>query len=268
MAGGRGLAKLPAMILHPTEDGFVAIPQSAHALMAFQIAEHWGNRSTPRPSPRAEVLAAVLLHDAGWDGREEPPRLAPNGVPLAFDTAPDDEREESWTSAVERARLSGRYVAYLVSHHVTTLAAFNQEHRFDPFMAGQEALRLRLQQELKGDARYATAFSTGADEVNRAVVRLTDGIAVHLARGNRQTAVLAGLPRRGGSVPLVLKPAGERSCRLRPWPLVGKRLAVTTEGRLLPGGRFPDEAALGEAWQAAATVRLSWMLLSTGTPSD
>lgn len=256
------------MILHPYENGFVAIPQSAHAFMAFQIAEHWGNRVTLRPSPRPEVLAAVLLHDAGWDGREEPPRLAPDGAPVAFDTIPAVEREPVWGSAVERARLRGRYVAYLVSHHVCTLAAFDQEHRFDAFVARQEALRSALQRELASDARYAAIFSSGADDTNRAVVRLADGIAVHLARGAGGSAVLSGLPRRGGSVPLFLRAVEPRAYRLRPWPLVGRRLTLTTEGRLLPSRRYPDEAVLRSAWQAAATVRVSWTLLPTGAPSD
>jgi len=256
------------MILHPYADGLVAIAQSAHAFLAFQVAEHWGNRLTPRPSPRAEVLAAVLLHDAGWDGREEPPRLDADGRPLAFDTFPSEDRGALWTSAVERARLRGRYVAYLVSHHVSTLAAFNPEPIHREFLAHQESLRARLREELLTDARYAAALATGPDEVNRAVVRLADAIAVHLALGREGAVRLAGLPRRGGSAHLALAQVAERTYRLRPWPLVGRRLVVSTEGRLLPARRFPDEASLGRAWQQAATVRLAWTLLSTGASSD
>lgn len=256
------------MILHPYADGLVAIAQSAHAFLAFQVAEHWGNRLTPRPSPQAEVLAAVLLHDAGWDGREEPPRLDADGRPLAFDTFPSGDRAALWASAVERAGLRGRYVAYLVSHHVSTLAAFSPEPIHREFLAHQEGLRARLREELLTDARYATALATGPDEVNRAVVRLADAIAVYLASGREGAARFPGLPRRGGSVHLTLTQVAERTYRLRPWPLVGRRLVVTTEGRLLPAQRFPDEQSLGRAWQEAATVRLTWTLLATGAPSD
>jgi hypothetical protein len=256
------------MILHPHGDGFVAIAQSAHAFLAFQVAEHWGNRLTPRPSLRAEVLAAVMLHDAGWDGREEPPRLDVDGRPLAFDTLPVGEREAVWTAAVERAALRGRYVAYLISHHVSTLAAMNPSEVHREFLAHQEALRTRLREELAGDARYAGALAAGPDEVNRAVVRLADAIAVYLASGSESRSVFPNMPRRGGSAPLTLLPVGERTYRLRPWPLVGKRLAVTAEGRLLPAQRFPDEASLASVWQEATTVRLTWTLLPTGARSD
>jgi hypothetical protein len=256
------------MILHPYADGLVAIAQSAHAFLAFQVAEHWGNRLTPRPSPRAEVLAAVLLHDAGWDGREEPPRLDVEGRPLAFDTFPSGERTELWNSAVERASLRGRYVAYLVSHHVSTLAALSAESIHHEFLAQQDGLRARLRDELVTDARYAGALATGPDEVNRAVVRLADAIAVHLASGREGTVRFPGLPRRGGSAHLALTQVAERSYRLRPWPLLGRRLVVTTEGRLLPARQFPDEASLARAWREAATVRLTWTLLATGVPFD
>jgi hypothetical protein len=262
------LATLPLMILHPSEDGLIAIAQSAHALLAFQIAEHWGNRFTPRPSPRAEVLAAVLLHDAGWDGREEPLRLADDGRPLAFDTVPSGERETLWDSAVERAAVRGRYVAYLVSHHVSTLAGFGAEGAHQGFLARQEALRTRLREELSSDPRYAEALTAGPDEVNRSVLRLADAIAVSLATGHEGTVRFPDLPRRGGSAPLALSKVAERTYRLRPWPLVGRQLTVTTEGRLLPAQRFRNEASLAAAWREALTVRLSWTLLATGAPSD
>jgi len=256
------------MILHPYGNGLVAFVQSAHAFLAFQLAEHWGNRFTPRPSPRAEVLAAVLLHDTGWDGREEPPRLTADGRPLAFDTLPTKEREVVWTSGVERAGVRGRYVAYLVSHHVSALASFNPDHVHGDFLARQDALRTRLRGELALDPRYAPALAAGPDEVNRAVVRLADAVAVYLASGREGTARFPGLPQRGGSAPLILSEVSERTYRLRPWPLVGNRLAVSAEGRLLPAQRFPDEASLATAWQEASTVRLTWTLLATGVRSD
>lgn len=254
------------MILHPYGDGCVAIAQSSHAFLAFQVAEHWGNRLTPRPSPLAEVLAAVLLHDVGWDGREEPPRLAEDGRPIAFDTASEADRETVWTASVERAAWRGRYVAYLVSHHVSTLARMGTPARWRTFLEGQEAHRARLRTELASDRRYRTTLAAD-DAVNRAVVRLADGIGVLLARGAEGATVLAEMPRRGGTSPLAVRHVAERTYRLRPWPLIGRRLDLSAEGRLLPTRRFADEASLRDAWRRAAVVRLGWTLLATGTPA-
>ena len=256
------------MILHPHPPGWVAIPQSAHAMLAFQIADHWGNRSTPRLGPRAEVLAAVLLHDAGWDGREEPAALGPDGVPLAFDTWPECDREALWTAAVERAALRGRYPAYLVSHHVSMLACRYGAGRHDAFAAAEERRRTALRAELERDPRYAQVFRTGGDDVNRAVVRTADAIAVHLSRGTGECVQLADVPQRDGPAAVELRPVGERTYRLRPWPLAGRRLVLSAEGRVLAAARYPDEAALRRAWASAPLLRLTWTLLATGERAD
>jgi hypothetical protein len=256
------------MILHPLPPGWVAIPQSAHAMLAFQVADHWGNRTTPRPGPRAEVLTAVLLHDAGWDGRETPLIPGPGGVPQAFDTWPEHDREPLWRAAVERAALRGRYVEYLVSHHVTMLATRIGTGSHDGFLAAEDRRRAALRAELERDPRYRQVFATAADDVNRAVLRTSDAIAVHLSRGTAEPVTLCEVPQRGGSAAPELRPVGERVYRLHPWPLVGSRLTVSAEGRRLPADRYSSEAELRAAWDAAPVVRLEWTLLAAGEPDD
>ena len=255
------------VILHPVPDGWVAVPQSAHALLAFQIADHWGNRTTPRPSPRPDVLAAVLLHDAGWDDREEPLRLAADGAPLAFDTWPESEREPLWAGSVERAAQRGRYVAYLVSHHVSHLAACVSSSPHAVFLAAQEQRRAELRADLAADPRYRDILSGPGDASNRDIVRISDAIAVHVIRGLTAVTMLAGRSHGEGAQDLELKPAGPVTVRLRPWPMSGARLVVHAEGRRLPTRRFASASALQAAWAAAPTVRLSWSLLAPGAPA-
>ena len=256
------------MILHPHPPGWAVIPQSSHAMLAFQLADHWGNRLVQRPAPRPDVLAAVLLHDAGWDGREEPLRCGADGVPLAFDTWPESEREPLWTAAVERAALRGRYVAYLVSHHVASLARRSTRQLHQEFAVAEERRQAALRAELAPDPRYGQAFATAADDVNRSIVRLTDAIAVQLSLGVQETVELADLATTGGLSALELRPVGVRTYRLRPWPLVGRRLVVHADARLLPAIRFAGDAELRSAWAAAPVRRLAWTLLATGAPVD
>ena len=256
------------MILHPHPPGWAAILQSSHAMLAFQLADHWGNRATPRPAPRPEVLAAVLLHDAGWDGSEEPPRRSSDGLPLAFDTWPESERETLWRSAVERAALRGRYVAYLVSHHVASLARRSARAQHAEFTAAEEQRQHELRAELSRDQRYGQVFATGGDDVNRAVVRLADAIAVQLSVGAAEPVELAGLPTAKGPVTLAMRPIGDRTYRLRPWPLMGRRLTVHADARVLVEPSFASDTELRRAWDAAGVQRISWTLLSTGEPAD
>ena len=256
------------MILHPHPPGWAAIAQSSHAMLAFQLADHWGNRVVRRPAPRPDVLAAVLLHDAGWDGSEEPPRCADDGVPLAFDSWPEGEREPLWAAAVARAALRGRYVAYLVSHHVASLARRSTRQLHTGFTAAEARRQAPLRAELAAAPPYGQAFVTGADEANRAIVRLVDAVAVGLSIGADEPIELPGLPTAGGDAVLSMQPIAERSYRLRPWPLQGRRLVVHADARLLPSRSYASGDELRAAWDAAPTRRLSWTLLSTGESAD
>jgi hypothetical protein len=264
----REVATITAMILHPHPPGWAVILQSSHAMLAFQLADHWGNRGTLRPGPRPEVLAAVLLHDAGWDGREEPLRSGPDGVPLAFDSWPEAEREALWHAAVERAALRGRYVAYLVSHHVASLARRSARAQHAEFVAAEEQRQHELRADLARDPRYGQTFATGGDDVNRAIVRLADAIAVQLSVGVTEPVELAGLPTVTGPAALAVRPLGDRTYRLRPWPLMGRRLTVHADVRLLAEPSFASDAELRRAWESAPVQRISWTLLATGEPAD
>lgn len=252
------------MILAPAPDGVFAIRQSAHAALAFQLADHWGNRMTLRPSPRAEVLAAALLHDAGWDDAELPARIAPDGRPEAFDTAPGERHAAIWRRSVARATAVSRYTGYLVASHVTMLA----EASGNPESAVPDLIRHRdaLGVELAAARETANLFRTGADAANRAIVRVTDALAVQLCRGLRGGFTIDGVARRDGAEALEVSDAGSGCLRITPWPFAGRRLTVRTEARLLPAERFADDAALGQRWEAAPVVRLSWTLLPTGAP--
>jgi hypothetical protein len=247
------------MILHPVDSGFVAIPPPARALLAFQIAAHWGNRTTPRPCARAEVLAAVLAGAVGLAGTE--PQCVQARRPLTPDSVTGAEHEAIWTAAVARAASQSRYVAYLVSHHVSDCAAVSQATH-EEFLRGEEQRRTHLREELVRDPRYAFALAPDTDFVNRGVVRLADALAALLARGVSSAAALPDLPQRRGPVQLTIVPVGAYVLRLQPWPLAGRRLIVHAEGRLLPGDRAVDQAALSVAEEAGTTVRLSWTLLS------
>jgi len=243
------------MIVRSLPTGVLAVSHQAHALLAFQLADHWGNRATPRPGPRADVLAAVLLGAGGPDDCDRPPRLGADGAPLAFDAWPGGEREALWRRSIERADACGTYVGWLVSSHVSSLAARDPDaHR--ALLADHDERRAGL----AVDPRHRELLATGGDAVNRAILRISDAVARHLILGLAAPATVPDLPRRTGAVPLVLEPLRGDRIRLRPWPFSGPRLTVAVEARELPAARFVDQPTLAEAWRVAPRHRLSWML--------
>ncbi len=194
-------------------------PPLARGFLALQLVDHWGNRTTPRPRPRAEVLAAALL--LGGEGE------AGEGIPLGRD---------------EAASGYGLYVAYLVLRHCTR--DLGEAH---PLAAAWRSLLPALARE----PRYRAALESAADAVNRSILAASHALAAHLLAGRRDGCI-ADLPQAGGTVPLRVVPCGERTYRLQPWPLCGRRLAVHAEGSLPAGG----------------SCLVSWTLLAPGAPAD
>ena len=112
------------MFLHDTGDPArtIAIPQASHAWLAWQLAEHWGNRRFNRPLPRAEVLAAVMLHDSGWNDFDVAPGIDDDGRPKTFDRMDVETHLEIWRKSVGRAALVSRYAGLLVANHFCRMA--------------------------------------------------------------------------------------------------------------------------------------------------
>lgn len=255
------------MILRPLPEGLLLIPQSAHALAAFALARHWGNRLAPRPSPLNEVLAAVLLHDGGWDVDQREPALTPTRQLASFHLWPQgQEREKLWWDGFRLAEKRGRYVAWLVGQHLLHLAHTYSPGAHEAFLQAMGQELAVLEQSLRQDPTFAPILRTGQDQVNRAILRVCDALALHLCLGQGQTWTLPAAPFKEGPNDLHLEPAGEGAFRLHPWPFQGLRLALSVEGRLLrpPLPESPED--LAQQFQQAPWRRLTFRLLRLGTP--
>jgi hypothetical protein len=179
---------------------FSAFPPSlalARAFVAFQLAAHWGNRHTPRPGPRADVLAAMLWERALGAG---------DGAP------------------------GGRYVEYLALSLAlgrvrdTGLASGVRSS----FLTRAEVLRT----ELAGEPVYGPLLASAAHRANLAILHLCDTLAATLVTARERTLKLPGLPRANGEEELEARLVAGQTFRVHPWPFVGRRLAVHAE---LPG---------------------------------
>ncbi|MGC8915451.1 MAG: DUF3891 family protein [Thermoanaerobaculum sp.] len=253
------------MIVCRTPEGHLLFPQSAHALLAFQLAEHWGNRTTPRPSPRAEVLAAVLLHDAGWDGRDAEPRLLPGGVLADFARWPQgEEREKLWHDTLAASRRRGRYVEYLVGYHILHLAETYSPGKHLDFVASLRKRLGFLADELAAERRYAQVFRTGQDLTNRHIMRVVDAVALSLCLGIERKASVPQAPFRQGLRDLHLTLQKTGIVRFHPWPFLGRQLTVWVEARFLPGDLPKTDEQLAVAWENAAARALTFRLARLG----
>jgi hypothetical protein len=187
------------------------VTPAARAFLAWQLADHWGNRRFARPRPRAEVVSAALL--AGWGGDEGEPHCA------------------CWRSAVDRAARVSRYAALLLA---LSGAARTAGAPADPGDTG--AFREEMGQRaatwrdtLAGDARYELVLEGPGLETNLALLAAWQGVVDGIVDAGSECFATRAPARVGPPVEVTVAPLGDRRWRLRPWPLEGERLQLHCE---------------------------------------
>jgi hypothetical protein len=208
------------MIRRSLPEGDLLIPQDRHALQAGRFAALHAHL----PEPRAALVRAVSLHDAGWPCLDDRPEPLDDGRPPHVFDLPDGASRPAWRRSIAVARAVGRLEALWVSLHFSGFsAAFAREQ-------------------------------TGLHEVWRS------GIDPELERAGLETLrycdalSLRVLCDPGEHVAL---PAGSRysNGRLDPWPFLTDRVADAVVGRLLPRRRWKSAADLQAAYQEAPTYQ-------------
>jgi len=103
---------------------FLLIAQHDHALIAGELAEHFGNDRFARPEPREPALQGVRLHDCGWPLHDDQPTINEEGKPLDVFETPRKIALPVWTASAEKAAAIDPYAGLLVSLHVLSLSVF------------------------------------------------------------------------------------------------------------------------------------------------
>jgi hypothetical protein len=262
------------MFLHDTGDPSrtIAIPQASHAWLAWQIADHWGNRRFNRPLPRPEVLAAVMMHDSGWSDFDVAPGVDSEGRPRTFDRMNVEDHLEIWRRSVDRTALNSRYSALLVARHFAEMAEVKTAdllERGDTASARQaESFRAEMDrreaswvENLGVDNRYQDALDGARRQSNADILTLCDRISVYLC-GSLATDFEIAAPTPGGENTTVnLTTVGRNTWRVDPWPMEGDRARLQCEGRLLSRTEFDSSDEFHHALHRAPVERVNFTLL-------
>jgi hypothetical protein len=251
--------------------GAIAIPQASHAWMAWQVAEHWGNRRFARPAPRTEVLAAIFLHDVGWTEFDDSPGIDDDGRPVTFDRMPPAVHLDIWRTSVHRTASFSRYAALLVAEHFATLVDNKTADLLDrgdtvagraaqAFRAEMERLQAGWRETLRQDARYQPSLDGHAWQVNSGLLAACDRLSVFLCASLGSPFTITGWTPDGAEETIRFECTGGPRWRVRPWPLEGDRLRIQAEGRRLARRRFDSEDDLRQALAHAPVERISFEL--------
>jgi len=261
------------MFLHREHDpsGVLLIPQASHAWLAWQLADHWGNRRFARPAPRSEVLAAVFLHDCGWTEFDAEPGIDDDGRPVTFDRMPVSEHLGIWRQSVSRAASYSRYAALLVAAHFTTLVEAKTTRLLNrddtagaraaqSFRAEMERLQASWRESLSLDARYQPYLDGMAWRANSQLVDACDRASVFFCSSIESVFRVGAVSPSGDLEEIEFDGSSGTGWRVHPWPLEGDRLRLHCEGRRLPRAAFSSAEELHEALVRAPIERLTFTL--------
>lgn len=262
-----------AMFIHRENDpsGALLIPQASHAWLAWQLADHWGNRRFVRPAPRAEVLAAVLLHDGGWIEFDANPGVDDSGRPNTFDRMPVNEHLDIWRRSVSRAASFSRYSALLVAEHFAKLVENKTAHLLgrgdtagarvaQAFQAEMERLQATWRESLTVDARYQPYIDGSAWHANSMLLNACDRASVYLCASIDASFRVTAQSPSGENIQIDFDGSDGKSWRVSPWPLEGDRLRLHCEGRRVTTPTFSSGEELREALIRAPIERLTFTL--------
>ena len=115
---------MPPVIRREVPGEYLLITQHDHALIAGELAEHFGNDHFARPEPRESALQGVRLHDCGWPLHDDEPTINKDGKPLDVFESPRDIALRVWTASADKAAIIDPYAGLLVSLHVLSLSVF------------------------------------------------------------------------------------------------------------------------------------------------
>ncbi len=256
--------------------GTWAIPQASHSWLAWQLASHWGNRRFARPTPRAEVITAVLLHDGGWTDYDAAPGIDQEGRPVTFDRMAVGEHLDVWRASVTRTAIHSRYAALLVAAHFADLAGRKASELLgfgdtsgarstQAFRAEMERLQDGWVEELKADARYDDALEGEGRRVNAGVLAACDLVSVMLCASMPFQYPVSAITAKGKIEELKITTVSDRVFKMSPWPFEGTRLKVHCEGRYLRSVRFPSVQAFQEDLMRARVERLAFEFVRPGS---
>src|SRR5688572_5232713 len=266
---------IAAMIRRQQGDDWLLITQHDHALLAGELAEHFGNDRFARPDPFDSTIKGVSLHDCGWPLHDdEGPTLNPRGEPLDVFEVPRAIALRVWQTSADRAAIQDPYAGLLTSLHVLSLSVFAtsetefEHEKFDMDdpqtrfgvtkfqhheIERQEMLRSKLglrtdRPVLHGMSKHGGQKPEDKLVFNKSLLQAMDLISLAACCTNPPAPHTKDVYRSpgGDAVKLALKRNGN-DVHVDPWPFDTDEIVLQIPASRLPAKPFEDEAAFRAA---------------------
>jgi hypothetical protein len=275
------------MIRREAGSDFFLIAQNDHAILAGQLAQHFGNDRFAQPEPRESVLTGVSMHDAGWPLHDDEPTLNADHRPLDVFETPRPIGLKVWAASAERAAAVDPYAGLLVSLHSLALSIFatsastpGRHEKFDVSQLSerfevnkfqhreverQEQLRrqLGLRTDLPLTHGLAEPHASPQDDrlaFHFRMLQAMDLISLCCCCTHPPAEKTQDVFTKPGATATHLKlrrDKQENAIRVDPWPFDQVRIGLTVPFRRVRARAYVDSADLQQHLAAAATEHLS-----------
>jgi len=268
------------MIRREDDGEFLLIAQHDHALLAGQLAEHFGNAQFATPEPRESTVRGVSLHDCGWPLHDNEPTLNKNGLPSDVFETTRPVALKVWTASADRASAEDPYAGLLTSLHVLSLSVFatsetsfahekfdmeNPQDRFAVVkfqqreIARQEELRLRLglrtekPQHHSGLAKQGNQKTEDQLQFNIRMLQAMDAISLAACCTTPPMQQTQDVFRRpgGDKVKLNLSRRGN-DVLVDPWPFTAREIKLDIPACRVPGHPYDNDDKFRAVFAAAS----------------
>jgi len=246
------------VIVNAAANGWEIIYHRAHALLAAQLAGQW--RRKDAPSRLYETVAAISHHD-DLEKEWEEDILTQAGAPKDFTLDTNDDPSAGINRLGElakNARYRGRWVALLISMHISRLNESSQgkSFAFDAFLREQKENQERWRQELgieKDEVDAAYAFMQWCDRLSLILCQQelpADERFLEISKG--PDGQRYDIMQRSDSLIVV-----------SPWPFENDRFTVNVEVSEISQVKFESSAELSQALQKAPLRLLEWTFVKS-----
>ena len=240
------------MIVNLTDNGWEIIYHRAHALLAAQIAAYW--RTPDDTAHLVDTIAAISHHDdleREWQGGH----LTKAGAPFDF-TLGGSVSIPSLYEHIDNARYRGRWVALLVSMHMSFLSQskYGEIPELDEFLDKQIELQTAWRKSLKVkkvDAEKAYAMMQCCDRLSLILCQR------QLPEGERFLEIAKGPT---GERHNIMKRANE-TLTVQPWPFKDEKFTIHVDACYPTQMKFDSNQELVESLQHAPISSLQWTFI-------
>jgi Protein of unknown function (DUF3891) len=247
------------MIIQEQGEHFVVIRQTDHATLAGFFAREWGNERFARPEPNDSFRLAAAEHDNGWTEWERNPKIDfATFAPYTFMSIPTAEHIEIYKRGIDRIVQADPYAGLLTTMHVAglydraraTMPGFSAKYvkatetqQVADFIQRLRLQQLRLKVDLRADALRKNFIEEKSLQSNLQRLDALDRLSLYFCLAPQANATIDAVPQdeQGREVDWELRPQGDNSVTLTPYPFRRDPLDISILARRIPKRRYADD---------------------------